>query len=234
MHLLIGNFRDIECNGTGYWRNPKPAPSCTRCTLQFCSIWSYPSQLPVPSSNGASYWRNPEPAPSHCTLQLCSIWLHLPNFQDIAAFIAYPFQILRPQWVRLFHLETLSTLTPIDYHVQTENISIELTKLSMYVSSWFFPNEAWLGIWFRWTGHQIVQRGKLRCNIRRLCPLRLSFLSLILFLLLMYLYLKSFIFTSTYHWNWVVRNLQAPNPLYTLKQHQARPLVYSLQGMKAA
>ena len=29
MHLLIGNFRDtikMECNGAGYWRNPKPAP----------------------------------------------------------------------------------------------------------------------------------------------------------------------------------------------------------------
>ena len=135
MHLLIGNFCDtmkMECNGASYWRNPKPAPSCTRCTLQFCSIRSYPSQLPVPSSNSASYWRNPEPAPSHCTLQLCSIWLHLPNFLDIVTFIAYP---LRPQWVRLFHLKTLGTLTPIDYHVQTENISIELTNLSIYVSS---------------------------------------------------------------------------------------------------
>ena len=96
-------------------------------------------------------------------------------------FIAYPFQILQPQWILILHPGTLNTLTPIDHHVQMENIglSIELTKLPMYVLSWFFPNEAWIDLWSRRTGHQRVQRGKLRCNIRTLCPLRPSFFLLV-------------------------------------------------------
>ena len=46
MWLLIGNFRDamkMKFNGSGYWRNPELASSCT---LQLCSISLYPSQLP--------------------------------------------------------------------------------------------------------------------------------------------------------------------------------------------
>jgi len=59
-------------------------------------------------------------------------------------FIAYPFQIPQPQWISILCPGTLNTLTPPDYHIQMENInlSVEVTKLLMYVSSCLFPSEA--------------------------------------------------------------------------------------------